>query len=178
MSGTLGAWAFVQFWTRGLRLEIFAKSHRHAGVPPQCAACNNAARPVIHNAPKLAHNSHMAHVVKLGEAYGEGTEMTCPTQPQHVVTCGPPLDPVYVDIVNGAKVLHYRAADMVAGRLHKFEWNGEHFAALKSQTRGSGFQSFILMAAAVPCTQRRRGRSACRAQIGKARQRPQGLAGC
>ncbi len=83
--------------------------------------------------PKLFHNSHVAHDIKLGVAHCEGTELTCLTRPQLTIMCKLPLDPVYVDKTDDAEVLHYRAADMVAGKLYKFEWGGEHFAALKSK---------------------------------------------
>ena len=83
--------------------------------------------------PKLFHNSNMAHTVKLGETYSGGTERTYLTRPQLTIMCKLPLDPVYVDNIDDTEVLHYRAADMVAGKLYKFEWNGEHFAALKSK---------------------------------------------
>jgi len=44
-----------------------------------------------------------------------------------------PLDPVYVESVDGAEVLHYREADMVMGRPYRFRWYGEEFAALRSE---------------------------------------------
>lgn len=44
-----------------------------------------------------------------------------------------PLDPVYVENVDGTEVVHYREADMVMGRPYRFRWYGEEFAALRSE---------------------------------------------
>lgn len=44
-----------------------------------------------------------------------------------------PLDPAYVEDMDGAEVVHYRGADMVMGRPYRFRWHGEEFAALRSK---------------------------------------------
>lgn len=61
----------------------------------------------------------------------EGSPVSFPTL-QSFYTLKLPLDPVYVEEVDGSEVLRYREADMVIGKLYKFKWNNEWHAALRS----------------------------------------------
>lgn len=45
----------------------------------------------------------------------------------------PPACPVRVEEDGGVEVLRYREADMAMGRLYRFRWQGEEFAALRSE---------------------------------------------
>lgn len=55
------------------------------------------------------------------------------TTRQRLVACRLPLNPVYVEDADGEDILHYREADMAMGRLYRFRWGGEEFAALRSR---------------------------------------------
>lgn len=64
---------------------------------------------------------------------GEPRRMTWVTSQQRLSTISLPLDPVRVEDVDGTEVLRYREADMVMGELYRFKWQGEEFAALRSE---------------------------------------------
>lgn len=62
----------------------------------------------------------------------EGSPVTFPAL-QCFYTLRLPLDPVYVEDVDGSEVLRYHEDDMVIGKLYKFKWHGEWHAALRSK---------------------------------------------
>ena len=62
----------------------------------------------------------------------EGPALSLSTQ-QRTYLLRLPIDPVYVENIDGSEVLRYREADMAVGKIYRFKWYGEWYAALRSK---------------------------------------------
>lgn len=79
------------------------------------------------------HSGHNGNQWNAGIPQGAPVRMHETTNLNQPYLIDLPPGPVRVEVAGGTEVLRYREADMAVGRLYRFRWEGEEFAALRSR---------------------------------------------